>query len=668
VAELNALLDRWRASAWSGRGQRHPAAPTGRERLPILFGVFGIFLIVIAVTATMQAVLVTTHFSTAALETAVSRDRALMRMFVAGNVRPSDLQPGLLTDARVEELGRALRAVVENGEIERLELRSVTGRVLASSTADLSGAPVSDSADYLAAAAGTAKVALVGADAPSEMAGSTGSHGPLMRAYLPIMSGGEVLAVAGIWRDATPVLARMEEARRDVIIVTLAASLIAAAILLLIFWGVSQRLRRRTADLLEAERRDPLTGMLNHGSLVAVLTDAVEAVRVDGRQQLTIALVDLDSFRLLNDTHGHEAGDTALLEVARMLDEVTGTDAVVGRFGPDEFLIISSPDDAEEVTQWMQRLRARLTDVGLQFGDSERLPVTVSIGICSYPADAGATTELLSSATTALGEAKASGGDSVRLARHEDDKPIEGSYSVLQGLVIAIDTKDRYTKRHSEDVARYAVFLAQRLGFDEEACRVIRVAGLLHDVGKIGIPDALLRKPGRLTTDETFIFRQHVALGDLIVRDLPQIEQVRAGIRHHHERWDGSGYLDNLSGDEIPLIARVLAVADAFSAMTTSRPYRKALDIQEALKRIEDAAGTQLEEGMAQAFIQGIETAPDAPLPGDEGGRAALWTPVTSTSDTHGLTGDLTDRPGRRTNEGLAPVLHQNHLLVHSAD
>jgi HD-GYP domain-containing protein (c-di-GMP phosphodiesterase class II) len=106
-----------------------------------------------------------------------------------------------------------------------------------------------------------------------------------------------------------------------------------------------------------------------------------------------------------------------------------------------------------------------------------------------------------------------------------------------------------------------------------------------------------------------------VALGDMIVRDVPNLELVRAGIRNHHERWDGNGYLDRLAGDEIPLIGRILAVADTFSAMTTTRPYRKALDLHEAMKRLEDAAGTQLDEALVKAFIVGIETAEDPPMP-----------------------------------------------------
>jgi HD-GYP domain-containing protein (c-di-GMP phosphodiesterase class II) len=153
------------------------------------------------------------------------------------------------------------------------------------------------------------------------------------------------------------------------------------------------------------------------------------------------------------------------------------------------------------------------------------------------------------------------------------------------------------------------------------------MAGLLHDVGKIGIPDHLLRKPSKLTAEEFDVFKQHVALGDAIVRDIPNVDLVRAGIRHHHERWDGNGYLEGLEGGDIPIIARVLAVADAFSAMTTTRPYRKALDVREALDRLGEAAGTQLEERLVVAFIDGIEHDANPPLPGDVRSSRGLWVP-----------------------------------------
>ena len=128
-----------------------------------------------------------------------------------------------------------------------------------------------------------------------------------------------------------------------------------------------------------------------------------------------------------------------------------------------------------------------------------------------------------------------------------------------------------------------------------------------------------------MTDQESATVEQHVVLGDLLVRDLPNLTEIRAGIRYHHERWDGKGYLEHLAGADIPEIARILAVCDAFSAMTTTRPYRKALSLDEALTRLEDVAGSQLDERLVIAFVTGMRTAATAPLPGD--GRGRLWRP-----------------------------------------
>jgi HD-GYP domain-containing protein (c-di-GMP phosphodiesterase class II) len=147
-------------------------------------------------------------------------------------------------------------------------------------------------------------------------------------------------------------------------------------------------------------------------------------------------------------------------------------------------------------------------------------------------------------------------------------------------------------------------------------------------VGKIGIPDAILRKPSRLTAAESEVVKQHVALGNMLVRDSRTSDYVRLGIRHHHERWDGKGYLDRLAGEAIPLVARILGVADAFSAMTTTRPYRKALSLRDAVRRLEDAAGSQLDASMVKVFVSGIEAVEDDLLAGGRVG-AKLWTPAT---------------------------------------
>ena len=203
---------------------------------------------------------------------------------------------------------------------------------------------------------------------------------------------------------------------------------------------------------------------------------------------------------------------------------------------------------------------------------------------------------------------------------------MSGSFDVLQGLVIAVDTKDRYTKRHSEDVARYAVFLAQRLGLDEEMQRTIQLAGLLHDIGKIGIPDVILRKPSKLTDDEFAMFQQHVALGDAIVRDVPNVELVRAGIRHHHERWDGDGYLEGLEGEDDPAHR-----PDPGGCRRLQRHDHDAAVPQGAAARPRRSSGSATpparssRRSWSPTFITGIETAADAPLPGEE--PTQLWRP-----------------------------------------
>jgi diguanylate cyclase (GGDEF)-like protein len=589
--------------------------------------VFGIFLMLIGVTAVALVTVTSVHLTSGTLDTVVSRDRSLVALFVEGNVQRADVDADGPSAASADELETKLALLTAKDEILRVEIRANNGTILASSTPGQRGLKPPVSPDMRKALDGKPSVDLVERSAVTDLGSSTFKAAHLVREYLPLLSDKQkTLAVFAVWRDATPLLARIDLARRDVVLVTIAASLFLAAVLFGVFRAAQKRITRQQAQLLEAERLDPLTGLLNHGAVVGFLAEQLEAVREAG-DRLGLALMDIDNFRLMNDTYGHEAADEVLVRVSELVEQEAGSGGRVARYGPDEFLLALSDAGVREVEAAVERVRHGLAEMSMQFGESEQLPVTISTGICLYPDHADSVTELLTAGAVALREAKASGGDSVRVARvGEEMRETSGSFDVLQGLVIAVDTKDRYTKRHSEDVARYAVFLARRMGIDPEQLATIHLAGLLHDIGKIGIPDALLRKPSRLTAQEFDIFKQHVALGDAIVRDVPDVEMVRAGIRHHHERWDGRGYLEGLERDEIPLLGRILAVADAFSAMTTTRPYRKAMDITEALKRLGDSAGTQLQEELVTLFIEGIETAADAPLPGEP--QTGLWVPT----------------------------------------
>ncbi|HET9498044.1 MAG TPA: diguanylate cyclase [Candidatus Limnocylindria bacterium] len=608
---------------------RTAGARSARSRRPFLLAlVFGIFLMLIGVTATALVAVTAMHLSSATLQAVVDRDRSLVELFVNGNVTAADIDENGPTRASAEALEALLGTLTAQDEILRIDLRGVDGSVLASSTPDQRGRAPAPSDAMLTAIGGTPSVNLLETAAVTDVGDAALGTDQVVQEYLPLLSDDhEPLAVVAVWRDAAPLLGKVDAARRDIVLVTLTAAVLLAMVLLGVFWAAQKRILRQQAELIESERRDPLTNLLNHGAVVTILADAVETARAKGRR-FGLALVDIDNFRLFNDTHGHDAADQVLLRVAGWLQREDGEGKAIARYGPDEFLLVLPGAGWTEMEAAVARIRTGLSGESVQFGESEQLPVTVSAGICLYPDHADSVTELLSAVTVAVGEAKASGGDAVCVAQLGDErqKSVSGSFDVLQGLVIAVDSKDRYTKRHSEDVARYAVFLAGKLGLDPDLRRTIHLAGLLHDVGKIGIPDHLLRKPGKLTAEEFDIFKQHVALGDAIVRDIPNVELVRTGIRHHHERWDGKGYLDGLEAGEIPVIARVLAVADAFSAMTTTRPYRKALAVEEALMRLGDAAGRQLEEDLVAVFIKGMETAPDAPMPSER--PSGIWRPA----------------------------------------
>ncbi len=604
---------------------------TRRIRRPVLLLlVFGMFLVIVGITATAQTVIVTANVSSATLNAVVQSDAATIRTFANLVLEAGDLDPVSLSGARREEVQRRLETLTHSGEILHLEVRLPDGLVILSDDPASVGWTAAHTPDFDHAASGTPVPAIVTPD-DTEAAGTGFQTSSILREYFPIRTdrtGDSVIAVVGIWRDGVPILGQVDAARRDVVLATVSAALIAAFALFLVFRASQGRITRQAELLIEAERRDPLTGTLNHGSLVGLLAEHVEAART-ADAEIAIAMIDIDNFRLLNDTHGHPAGDRALLLVAEQLAPVLPAAASFGRYGPDEFLVISPETGTGGLLPAIEILRAALSGASLQFGDSDPLPITISAGLAAFPQDGASVNSLLASASVTLQEARVGGGNAIRVAdAGSEAAPETRTFDVFQGLILAVDAKDRYTKRHSEDVSRFAVFLAERLGLDPETIATIRVAGLLHDVGKIGIPDSILRRPGRLSDGEMEVVKQHVALGDMILRDLPDIETIRAGVRHHHERWDGHGYLAGLAGEEIPLIARILAVGDAFSAMTTTRPYRKALDVREALIRLADAAGTQLDEDLVATFVGGIEHDPNAPLPGTDG-LHRLWTPYT---------------------------------------
>ena len=367
---------------------------------------------------------------------------------------------------------------------------------------------------------------------------------------------------------------------------------------------------RLYAAAVEAADRDPVTGLYNHRAIHQRLEVLLEEART-ANHPLAVIMADIDNFKLFNDTHGHPVGDQILKRIAQVLKEGCREQDVLGRYGSDEFILILPDTDVERAKAVAQRLHSRVMEEGFEQRDEEvTIPIKLSFGIAGCPSDSANRHELLIIADANLYDAKHSESGIVGMSETQRTNRAlraESSFGVLDAMVTAVDNKDRYTRRHSEDVTEYALWVADELGLSEETIRTIRMAGLLHDVGKIGVPDEILRKPGRLTPEEHEVIQRHPRIGELVVRALPGMECIIDGVRSHHERWDSHGYPEGLVGDEIPFAGRLLAVADSFSAMTTDRPYRKGLEWDVALAEIKANIGSQFDPAMAQAFLAAAE-------------------------------------------------------------
>ncbi len=360
--------------------------------------------------------------------------------------------------------------------------------------------------------------------------------------------------------------------------------------------------------------RDSLSDLLNHRAVQQQLNVCLSRA-ARSRDQFVILMMDLNNFKFFNDTYGHHIGDEVIRRVAECLRQSCRISDVIGRYGGDEFIAILMDTDAEGSRIVVKRIEQKVAEQALESDDGRRIPISLSFGAAIFPHDGEKGLELLGVADANVTEAKMSGGGFVMRSHAEEsdelkalkDATVGGSFGVLDALVTAIDNKDNYTRRHSEDVARWGVMIGKQLGFTPEQQRSLRICGLLHDVGKIAVPDSVLRKPGRLNDDEFKVMQQHPVFGALIVKEVPDLDDVLGGIRHHHERFDGRGYPDRITGLDIPLFGRILAVPDCFSAMTTNRPYRMGLSWDEAIAEIVKGKGTQFDPDIADAFLRGIE-------------------------------------------------------------
>jgi len=373
----------------------------------------------------------------------------------------------------------------------------------------------------------------------------------------------------------------------------------------------AQRLDIAFDELRHLSETDPLTGLLNRRTLQQHLQEETERARLDG-STLAIVMLDIDDFKFFNDTYGHLAGDQVIVRVARVLKRMCRRGEWIGRYGGDEFMLVLRDSSIADAERAAERLRVAQAREPFMAPDGQLIPVRLSAGISGIPASAREAAELVACADANLYESKRRGGDTVTC--RDDWRPTVQasvtSFGMLESLVTAVDNKDAYTRRHSEDVTVLALAISAHLDLPPAMRDALRVAGLLHDVGKIGVPDRILRKPGGLTSEEHEVMKQHALLGESIINGIPDVETIRAAVVSHHECFDGSGYPRGLAGEEIPLLGRILAVADAYSAMITDRPYRKALNDADAIMELRLGAGTQFDPRVVDAFLVSRQAGP----------------------------------------------------------
>ncbi len=375
----------------------------------------------------------------------------------------------------------------------------------------------------------------------------------------------------------------------------------------------NRELNQKNSDLIDARNQaatDPLTGLGNHRSFQNRLREEVTKAQ-EGGSSVGLIIIDIDGFKDVNDSLGHLAGDQVLRDLARQLTEVTRDDNTF-RYGGDEIAVLLPGAVCADAIAVADRLRTSVTRLAAANGQ----PLTASLGVACFPETASTPDELVYRADMAMYWAKSSGKNRVSAwdtAMTDDLNGAPSRYTggrkepaadVVAAFSAALAAKDPATGEHTERCSWYTAALAAELGLSDEDIATARLAALLHDIGKVVVPDDILLKPGPLTGDETELVQRHPADGANMLTQVPSLSRAVPGILRHHEHFDGSGYPDGLSGEGIPIIARILLVSDAFDTMTTHRPYSAAISAETAISELKRCSGTQFDPKVVAAFVR----------------------------------------------------------------
>jgi diguanylate cyclase (GGDEF)-like protein/putative nucleotidyltransferase with HDIG domain len=405
----------------------------------------------------------------------------------------------------------------------------------------------------------------------------------------------------------------------------------------------NQALGAANARLEALATTDPLTELPNHGALSERLEQEVARARRYG-YPLSLLFFDADHFKRVNDTYGHGAGDVVLQELGSRVRSLLRAGDTIGRYGGEEFLLLLPETALEQACEIAERLRKAIATYPLATSVvKEGIPTTLSLGVASFPDDGMTGSEVVEQADQAMYWAKRLGRNQVRTAREaarlRGDEALAATVSQLersteptadgvsleqvvrakqlntiQSLMWLLDLRDRSIFTHSSEVSDLAGAIARHLGESDAEVFAITTAALLHDLGKIALPDGLLYKAGPLTPAERTLIQQHPALGAQILEVSPFLHALMPAVAHHHENWDGSGYPDRLRGEGIPRAACIIRVAEAYQAMTTDRPYQRRRSVESARAELLRCAGTHFDPVVVQATLRVLTSeAPASP-------------------------------------------------------